>query len=197
MGPLSQRVTQVDQFGGTYSSFRLGVQLQDPPNERNYYLFTTAHYDSCVSGSPYFKEDTLIVDYLKDKLKTMGLYSNISDAAYDGDEVRLLLPDATFNGQTRYLDLFTDTNGYFNTVNFTREQTGDRPSGFFKRLHVEVYADIWSLSDEMYQYLLTYFQQGVQTANPFATYSNVYSNVEGGLGIFAGYNRKLHLIYSD
>lgn len=195
---LSQRITQTDQFGGTYGSFRLGISLQDPPGESNYYLFTTAHYDSCICEVPrIFQEDTIIVDYLKDKLKTKGLYSNISDAAYS-DEVRLLLPDATFDGQVRYLDVFTpDTNEYFNVANFTSEQTGGKPSGFFTRLYIQLYADTWSLSDDMYQYLLTYFQQGMQTANPFATYSNVYSNVEGGLGIFAGYQRRLILIYSD
>ena len=50
------------------------------------------------------------------------------------------------------------------------------------------------LSPAMYQYQLSYFRQNQQLANPLAEYVNVYSNISGGLGIFAGYqSRKIKI----
>jgi hypothetical protein len=47
-----------------------------------------------------------------------------------------------------------------------------------------------TLSEEAYLYLTTYLQNIANRNNPFAEHINVYSNIQNGLGIFAGINSK-------
>jgi hypothetical protein len=199
---LSTKVNQTDRFGGVFDAFGLSFNFVDPVLEDNFYLFGTAYYDSCSCTYPVLGgEDTLVIDPFDDLLKSGGLYSNISDATYS-DLQRLLLSDETFNGIERELNVFTpDTAelfyGIFMDVPPRSDSDSLRIENVFlnERLYVEIFADSWSLSEDLYLYLSSYFLQGTQTANPFANYSNVYSNVEGGTGIFAGYQRRLIPIY--
>lgn len=65
------------------------------------------------------------------------------------------------------------------------------------RRQVRVYVDFRSLSENLFQYYLTYYTQSYGIGDPYATYTNVHTNIQNGYGIFAGYQRRLVLIYED
>lgn len=50
------------------------------------------------------------------------------------------------------------------------------------------------MSEDYYKYQRTYIKQIETKNNPFASVIEVYSNIENGVGIFAGHNRqRIHL----
>ena len=55
----------------------------------------------------------------------------------------------------------------------------------------EYWLEVTGMSEDYYKYQKTYIKQVVNQSNPFASVIEVYSNIENGVGIFAGYNRQM------
>ena len=51
------------------------------------------------------------------------------------------------------------------------------------------------MSEDYYKYQKSYIKQVVNQKNPFASVIEVYSNIQNGVGIFAGYNRQMIHFY--
>lgn len=54
----------------------------------------------------------------------------------------------------------------------------------------EVYVRVLRLSPELYSFVTSYQKQQINQANPFAEPAQVFSNIQNGSGIFAGYSIK-------
>lgn len=191
-----------DRFGGVYKASPLRFSLTDPPGVPNYYLLGTAYYDSCICVIN--RDSPAVEDRLRDRLKSGGIYGDYIAGAIFADQRRVLLPDIGFDGQAVSLTAhMPDTSEVFYGINISLDPISDSiPGGrenfaLSQRVFVEVYADLWSLSPALYDYLLTYFQQGMGAADPFMTFQPVNGNIQGGLGIFAGYHRHLIPIHLD
>lgn len=52
----------------------------------------------------------------------------------------------------------------------------------------KVYVEVISLSEDYFQYIDSYSKQRSALADPFAEPASVYNNINGGYGIFAGFN---------
>lgn len=52
----------------------------------------------------------------------------------------------------------------------------------------KIYATLYNLSKEYYNYSVTVSQQSISEDDPFAQPAQVYTNIKNGLGIFAGYS---------
>jgi len=55
----------------------------------------------------------------------------------------------------------------------------------------EYWLEVTGMSEDYYKYQKTYIKQIETQKNPFASVTEVYSNIENGVGIFAGYNRQM------
>jgi hypothetical protein len=58
----------------------------------------------------------------------------------------------------------------------------------------DLYLDVLTCSPDFYQYFRTYIINASERVNPFAEPIEVYSNIENGLGIFAGYSMQRILL---
>lgn len=219
---LSQAVRKSDDWGGVFNTFRMSIAFQDPPDEPNFYRLGLVYLDSClctVSGQFTFSgQDTLVVDPLRGRLKPWFFEpSELPEASLQAPG-NILLTDESFEGQYRSWDIFSADTSYLfynslqlpltmlsGTNRYVLDLSAKVDSAFLaaggrgstQRLFLKVFSDVWSCSEELYAYQLTYYTQGNNTADPFSTFNNVYSNIEGGLGIFAGYQRRLLEVYSD
>lgn len=60
----------------------------------------------------------------------------------------------------------------------------------------EYWLEITSMNEDYYKYQKTYINQVLNLSNPFASTIEVYTNIENGVGIFAGYNRQMVHFYN-
>lgn len=60
-----------------------------------------------------------------------------------------------------------------------------------KTYNEEYWLELVSMSEDYYKYQKSYINQVTNISNPFASPIEVYSNIENGVGIFAGYNRQM------
>ncbi|MFV0378277.1 MAG: DUF4249 family protein [Mangrovibacterium sp.] len=65
----------------------------------------------------------------------------------------------------------------------------------FKPYQIEYWLEVVSMSEDYYKYQKSYINQVVNISNPFASSIEVYSNIENGVGIFAGYSRQMIHFY--
>ncbi|MCF6240713.1 MAG: DUF4249 domain-containing protein [Bacteroidales bacterium] len=147
-----------------YYNYRIKISFHDPASINNYYLFSVfwlAHYEDMTwwSEANYRTNDPSIGDWLDNSFQVP------------------IFNDELFNGMKYELafDLHVE----------------DRESSFERGY---CYVNLYSISKNMYLYLRSYnqqtprfgdhlledFQQGLMNPIP------IYTNVEGGLGIFAG-----------
>jgi len=59
----------------------------------------------------------------------------------------------------------------------------------------EYWLEVVGMSEDYYKYQKSYIKQVVNQKNPFASVIEVYSNIQNGVGIFAGYNRQIIHFY--
>lgn len=151
----------LDQAGNP--QFRFSIEFEDPPGRGDYYHLTcrlSAYLDT-LGG--FRLEETLI----------FGNEANIAERAYDGG---LLLSDGGFDGQSVQRDFYGSLPGSF--TNGQNRWTA-------------LYVELRHVSPEYYEYQADFpahqssqsEQQGFFRRDPIT----VFSNVEGGYGIFAGY----------
>lgn len=55
----------------------------------------------------------------------------------------------------------------------------------------EYWLELVGMSEDYYKYQKSYIKQVVNQSNPFSSVVEVYSNIQNGVGIFAGYNRQM------
>lgn len=55
----------------------------------------------------------------------------------------------------------------------------------------EYWLEVTGMSEDYYKYQKTYIKQVENKENPFASVIEVHSNIQNGVGIFAGYNRQM------
>lgn len=152
------------------------ITLSDPANVRNYYhlvLFSTIDFPVGLGSNG----DTLFERY------EYAVYFQLGEGSTDG--IIEVNADAFgwFEGQVFSDELFDGR-----TITFNFDFNNDAyllPEGS----KWQVKADFRSLSEDYYKYLGSYGIQRNTQGNPFAQPAQVFTNVEGGLGIVAGYSR--------
>lgn len=65
----------------------------------------------------------------------------------------------------------------------------------FKPYQIEYWLEVVTMSKDYYNYQKSYINQVVNISNPFASPIEVYTNIENGVGIFAGYSRQMIHFY--
>ena len=147
------------------------LEIQDPPGETNYYQ---------IRMFAFFRSEFRTLDDEFDlfSIRYEGSFStqdpsiiadNTADEPFSGDfsGTAPFFKDTLFDGQTHEIELSSNYNA--------PEQT-------------RFYVHVLHLSETYYEYLKSARFHEFTQDNPFAEPMSVYSNVENGYGIFAGYS---------
>lgn len=155
---------------------KFSIEFTDPANENNYYLFSmwkSPSRDNNQSNLTFYCNDPIVeekIDYLSPHyyIKTSSFWPYLGIA----------FTDKVINGQKYSLDVTVlgieiGSPFYFN---------GDDPDNHSKTIYLKLY----SITEECYLYIQTLNLYNKNYGNPLANPVTVYSNIDGGYGIFAG-----------
>ena len=194
-------VVLLDDNNSPYPTNAVSFTFKDIQNEPNYYKISLSYYDSCVYDLP----DSQYINHLYDHLWTSTFEERYDDPAQEKLNKKipyLFFTDISFQNTTKSTNLYAGKGNLFyhffiwnalvQSIEFYYVE-----DQYIKRKYLKLYVDFSSLSPDLYAYYLSYYQQAYATADPFATFGNVHSNIKGGLGIFGGYHRRLVLVYSN
>ena len=136
------------------------LEIQDPPGETNYYQLRMFFFFSSerYEGSFSTKDPSIMADNGVDFLFE-------GEGSFSGSAP--FFKDTLFDGQTHAIEL----SGNYNAPEHTR-----------------FYVQVLYASETYYEYLRSARLHESTQGNPFAEPVSVYSNVENGYGIFAGYS---------
>lgn len=151
------------------------IEFTDPANESNYYLFNiwkTPSWDN-QRNLTFYCDDPIVeekIDFLSPHyyIKTSSFWPYLGVA----------FTDKVINGQKHSLDVTVlgidiGMPFYFN---------GDDPDSHTKTIYLKLY----SITEECYLYIQALNLYNKNYGNPLANPVTVYSNINGGYGIFTG-----------
>ncbi len=165
----SYRVETSDPIPGepgvsTVTEFRITLQIQDPPGEKNRYQIRVIAPGRSGRRDLYFstRDPSIISD------------NRIEDPVTEGVEP------------------FTGSEPFFSDALFDGESHEIEVSSFDLAVEASLERVIWfqirHVSENYYRHLRSALLHKTTDDNPFAEPVRVYSNVENGYGIFAGYS---------
>lgn len=141
-----------------------GVSFKDDPNTENYYELIL------FQKGPKGENIALCLS-----TENVSVENNIGKSIVGDNDTCLdyvVLSDRLFNG--KLFSISIDLKPQF-------------PQG-------AIYVQMKSCSKELFQYLLTYSKQKSSRENPFVEPTQVFSNINNGLGIFAGYSADTRIL---
>ena len=154
------------------------IEFEDDPDQDNYFMFSIDHlryeiieysddfgivrYDTITFTDSYFESEDIIIDswiYLENK--------NF-----------ILFDDSFISGKTYLLNIRInfDINNPYNIDMYLDSKESI------------IYFNLYSVSEAYFKYFKTYSLHKDAQDNPFSEPVQVYSNVENGLGVFAGFS---------
>lgn len=149
------------------ASYHLSLSFQDPPKERNFYhinlLQQLQHFHLPEAG------DTLLGNHTLRPIFFDNRYNSNHQVAHLGGG--LLLSDEGLDGQLIQYDLPIQMN--FN------------PS---EEILTKLFVELRSVSEEYYDYFSSLSRQHDSNNSSFANPVIIHDNVNGGNGVFAGFN---------
>lgn len=172
---LSLDTSRVTFFGEKY--FELEVEFKDNGQEDNFYMFTLDNFKSEV------------YEYIDEFGNTISDTSYYSDSYFESDDI--IIENWLYLEGKEYI-MFTDNlisgNTYKLTVRFYLDSYGFDYDFVGNLDQMMIIAHLFSVSEAYYQYFKTYSMHRNAIENAFAEPVQVYSNVENGLGVFAGFS---------
>lgn len=154
------------------------IEIDDDPTEENYYLISGRfelpvgehqEYESEINGviEPHFKHRT---DDPNADNRLIGAGVDI----YTQPLRYVFLRDENFNGEV-----------YTIKIGVADEDLYD-----FGNNEIKANITVKSVSKEMYAYIKSVTEYSLRGNNPFSEPQEIYTNVDNGLGIFAGYSQQ-------
>lgn len=160
--------TSADSESRISGDFSIKLEIQDPPGETNYYqirFFRSGH--RLGRDEEPFEESFYTVEESFSTQDPSIIADNDVDDFIEELSTAPFFKDTLFDGQTHVIELSGDY---------------DAPE------HSRFYIQVLYVSETYYEYLKSARLHNSTQDNPFAEPVSVYSNVENGYGIFAGYS---------
>lgn len=145
------------ELGASNIDMVFDVVFTDPANEQNYYLFFTP-------GNPQYST-------FQDPTAEENLYSG-------SEQLGIAFSDQGFNGMQHHIMLTINGKG----IGYPFWDSNLYPPNSKTVLYFKLY----SITEDYYNYIQTYILYQQNYNNPLADPSQVFSNVQGGYGIFGG-----------
>lgn len=157
------------------NEYRVQLRLSDPENQTNFYEIlgyvvsedSMPQYDNLGNFIGYESEIRRYrANFTTDDPIVNNPAPGFGDDSFYGRS--LLFTDEIFAGRGYTLDFTTDN--------------------YYRGEAMKLTIELRTLSEDQYQYLRTWQLQDYNEGDPFSEVVPVYSNVENGFGIFAGYS---------
>ncbi len=157
-------------------------EIKDEPNVQNYYYLTVnsaaddgiiepSYWSMCFSSSdPVFDEDEYNDDFFEVEESPTKYYCNGFTT----------FRDLIFEGETKIVKIYLDKYYLYDFI--YNPDTGE-----YEELQRDIQLVFGAMSRDIYNYKRSARSQSWNEDNPFAEPIRVYSNIEGGIGIFGGY----------
>ncbi|MCK4661228.1 MAG: DUF4249 domain-containing protein [Bacteroidales bacterium] len=155
-------VMRTDIDGYRYEQLEFRVKFKDDANTNNYYLLEPTQIGIYTYDDDY--NDTIITDTTQYFMYVESNDPSIVEYLWGKG---LLFNDNLFNGNT-YEFVFSSEKYFYDTTS--------------------IVINLKSISEDYFKYLATYYKHMDANWDPFMEKISVYSNVEGGVGVFGGYS---------
>lgn len=165
---LIDTISYEDGEGTAISSISLTADFKEPNGQVNFYHFFLYH--AVVNGRA---QTDGFVENVEERLMPLpitDIQENKTKASFDSDQVGILFSDEFINGQSVQLKLLA--------------QIDELETGMYPKL----VGELRTVSKKYYQYYLSLARQQESKDRPFIEPVPVFSNIENGVGIFAGYS---------
>jgi len=169
--PAAVQINSIDTVSSTNSDgqtiLETTINFQDPPANANYYMVEVLVKGTWIS----WEEDTI---EFREPLEiscddiNVETVNRFSFDGFDNTYLYLMLKDENFDGEDYALT--------FSVINYAE----------LKDLELFGEIRLVNTSEAYFNYLKSFNMYQRASGNPFATPVQVYSNVENGMGIFAG-----------
>ena len=169
--PAAVQINSIDTVSSTNSDgqtiLETTINFQDPPANANYYMVEVLVKGTWIS----WEEDTV---EFREPLEiscddvNVETVNRFSFDGFDNTYLYLMLKDENFDGEDYALT--------FSVINYAE----------LKDLELFGEIRLVNTSEAYFNYLKSFNMYQRASGNPFATPVQVYSNVENGMGIFAG-----------
>ena len=194
----TSEVQLVPRFSdGTYD-YAVTIRLDDPLEENFYSVSLIVRYDGFYSDD--IDKDGEYEVWLEEFTLWLPIQSEdpIVSNPFNRARVELFFKDVSFNGKqyelTAYISSGLPNLNFYLEGNVLQENAYDREGNVIRYPGDTVskqtfYAILRTTTEEYYQYAVTQDLQAWVENNPFAQPVQTFENIEGGLGIFAGYSQ--------
>lgn len=161
---ISSSAVTFDRYN---NNVKINMRFTDPAETENFYLFTLTTLYKQMDGSfqPY--------DFNSPWIYAASDFSVVEKNIFPDGKRGLLFSDKLIDGKEYELVL----------TMWSDVIKGNSPYSTCK-----ICLQLSSISKDLYLYGKSFVEQNASGMNPFDEYFNVYSNIENGLGIFAGYS---------
>ena len=193
----TSQVQPVPSFSDVPYNYAITVRFDDPPGENFYSISLLERFVGYFSDD--IDNDGDYEVWLQEAAYWLTIQSDnpVVNNPFERSRVELFFKDASFNGEqyeiTAYLGSNINRNFYLRG-SVLEEDGLDRDGNVIRFAgdtvsKITYYVVLRTLTEEYYQYSVTQDLQAFVENNPFAQPVQVFDNVEGGLGIFAGYSQ--------
>lgn len=160
-----------------YDYLQCIINFQDNPHEENYYMFSLDNFKTDIYE--YYDNGILIsdtVEYNNSYFQSDDII--IENWLYINDQSYILFADHLISGKSYGLNIRVEhSNSYY----YPDMSFNDTDSSY-------IHFNLFSVTEEYYKYFKTFSMHRDSRENPFAEPVQVFSNVENGLGVFAGFS---------
>lgn len=153
-----------------YQEGQLSITLRDPAGIQNLYelkFYVLIYYPDTIDGKLIYYPTT----------QELYAYSRNSDFFNSETSAELIFTDELYDGRE-----------YTALVNYYNEIVGGDSTMITEYLSSYLVTELRSLSTEYYAFKTSYSRYLFSSGDPFAQPVQVYDNIDGGFGIFAGFN---------
>lgn len=156
-------------YSGKNNFFQIATVLKDPGEERNFYRFHAYRdfYKYTIKNG--IKTDSVFISEAVELESNDFWFIRLGNQQFAKKE--LLLSDEGFNGRSILI----------------RFGTFGLEGGRFDEKNVQIRIVVSSLSEALFRYYTTLNEHLFYRQDPFSQPTSVYSNIDGGLGIFGGF----------
>lgn len=168
---ISKPNGEIITIGRNYSGYsHVKIKVDDPADETNYYRLAVSN----EYGSTWFEKDDPVFGNSSDQ--------NLFDFVSSGNEA--IFSDELFNGQKKEVNfsIWKNTTVIFDEY---KELYGD----YYSNVNSIYYVDLQQISKETYLYLKSRDQAVYNNNNPFSEPVQIYTNINGGIGVLGTINK--------
>lgn len=160
------------------TEMKINLKFNDPPNQKNYYKIAVKLNREYNDGSKYMRNYYFSSnDLVFGNTTEAGIFDENSYNSYHE------FNDDIFDGKNYSLKLNTS----FVSIVYDNDTSGDSNSEPIEIVKNELILELQSISKSYYLYLKTR-NAGTSVIDFFSEPVQIYSNIEGGIGILGSYN---------